>query len=74
MLEVGTNKQTLNACGADGKQPCPPLSLTESRTHMAAWSIVSAPLVLSMDLTDKALMDQYWPIISNVRRSPTLQL
>merc|ERR1712100_824880 len=41
------------------------LDLVEARTHFSAWSIVSAPLVLGNDLTDKDTMDKIWPIISN---------
>lgn len=41
------------------------LTLTEARTHFAAWCIVSSPLVLSHDLTNDTVMDAVWPIISN---------
>eukprot|EP01046_Picozoa_sp_COSAG06_P042791 COSAG06_NODE_5505_length_3438_cov_12.431156_2_plen_172_part_00 len=53
-------------CGtARDPQICPGLSAAEAQTHMAAWCIVSAPLTLSMDLTDKAAVDESWPLISN---------
>lgn len=42
-----------------------PLNYTQSRTHFGAWCIVSAPLDLSFDITDNALMDSMWDIISN---------
>ena len=42
-----------------------PLNLTESRTHFGGWCIVSAPLILGMDITDSANVDAVWPIISN---------
>ena len=37
----------------------------ESRSHFAAWAIVSAPLVLGFDLSDETKMAAAWPIISN---------
>lgn len=41
------------------------LTLTEARTHFAAWCIVSSPLILSHDLTNDTTMDAVWPIITN---------
>ena len=41
------------------------LNEIEGRTHFAAWCIVSSPLVLGLDLTNKTNMDLFWPIISN---------
>lgn len=41
------------------------LTWTESRTHFAAWCIVSSPLVLGLDLTNETNMDLFWPIITN---------
>lgn len=41
------------------------LSFFEARSHFSAWSIVSSPLVLSMDVNDDAVMDQVWEIVSN---------
>ena len=65
MLEVGvTNAQREPECSKWGQRGCT-LDLTEARTHFAAWCIVSAPLVLGNDLTDRATMDAIWPIISN---------
>ena len=37
----------------------------ESRSHLAAWAIVSSPLVLGFDLADAAQMAAAWPLISN---------
>jgi hypothetical protein len=42
-----------------------PNNLTESKTHFGGWCIVSAPLILGMDLTDSETLDAVWPIISN---------
>ena len=42
-----------------------PNNLTESKTHFGGWCIVSAPLILGMDVTDSANLDAVWPIISN---------
>ena len=33
---------------------------------IASQAIVSAPLVLSVDLTDTAMLDRVWPILSNI--------
>lgn len=57
MLEVGvTNSQ---------RPGLATLSFTEARTHFGAWCIVSAPLVLGMDLRDEAKLAEVLPIISN---------
>ena len=57
MLEVGvTNSQTPGL---------PTLTLIEARTHFAAWCIVSAPLVLGLDLRDRSAVESVWPIIAN---------
>jgi len=37
----------------------------ESRSHLAAWAVVSAPLVLGFDLTNEERFRQAWPMISN---------
>jgi len=37
----------------------------ESRSHLAAWAIVSAPLVLGFDLSNQERLSEAWPIISN---------
>jgi alpha-galactosidase len=56
MLEVGiTNTQSAE----------PPLSFVEARTHFGAWAIVSAPLIIGMNLSDADTMSTYWPIVSN---------
>ena len=49
-----------------------PNNLTESKTHFGGWCIVSAPLILGMDVTDSANLDAVWPIISNKVSSPPL--
>jgi alpha-galactosidase len=41
------------------------LTYLEARTHFGAWCIVSSPLVLSHDLTDEAVTEQIWSIITN---------
>ena len=38
------------------------LTVAETRTHFAAWYIVSSPLTLSHDL---AVMDAVWPAVPN---------
>lgn len=38
---------------------------TEDRSQFGMWAIVSSPLVLSVDLTNKAMLDRIWPIVSN---------
>jgi alpha-galactosidase len=57
MLEVG--------CKDGPNKEDSGLTLTEARTHFGAWCIVSSPLVLSHDLTDAAITDEIWPIITN---------
>jgi len=37
----------------------------ESRSHFAAWAIVSSPLILGFDLTNLTKMRTAWPVISN---------
>jgi len=37
----------------------------EGRAHFGAWVIVSAPLILGFDLTDKNKTDSVWDIITN---------
>lgn len=41
------------------------LTFAETRTHFAAWAIVSSPLTLSHDPNNRTIMDFIWPIISN---------
>jgi len=43
----------------------PGLSNVEQRTQFNAWAIVSSPLILSLDVTDDAIMDAAWPVIAN---------
>lgn len=38
---------------------------TEDRSQFGMWCIVSSPLVLSFDLTNKPAVDRVWPILSN---------
>jgi len=40
-------------------------NFNEDRAHFGAWVIVSAPLILGYNLTDKATTDRVWPIITN---------
>ena len=61
MLEVGVTNSQRPGCG-----PGCLLNYTEARTHFGAWCLVSAPLVLGLDLADDETMDTIWPIISNV--------
>lgn len=57
MLEVGV---TL-AQGAKTQA----MTHTESRTHFAMWAVTSAPLILSIDLADAAVVEANWDIIAN---------
>ena len=57
VLEVGvTNTQ-------DATQV--PLNHSEARAHFGAWAIVSAPLVLGLNLTDAPTLAGVWDIITN---------
>lgn len=58
MLEVGC------AHGPGGASD-PGLTEAETRSHFAAWSIVSSPLTLSHDVNNDTIMDAIWPIIAN---------
>ena len=58
MLEVGVSQMP-----ARGELNF--LTPAETRTHFAAWCIVSSPLTLSHDLTNDTIMDTVWPIIAN---------
>ena len=40
-------------------------SYEEDRLHFGAWCIISSPLMLSFDVTNKTLTDSVWPIITN---------
>lgn len=42
-----------------------PGGVNASRTHLSAWAIVSAPLILGLDVTDDDIMDSVWPVITN---------
>jgi hypothetical protein len=48
------------------------LAVTESRTHFGAWCIVSAPLILGLDVTDSARLSSVWDIITVRSRECTL--
>ncbi len=41
------------------------LSPAEARTHFGAWAIVSSPLVLSHNVTDRRATDELWELIAN---------
>jgi len=43
------------------------MSFAESRSHFAAWCVVSSPLVLGFDLTDATIMKTVMPLISNAK-------
>lgn len=58
MLEVGCDH-------GPGGEDDPGLSYVEARTHFGAWCIVSSPLILSHDMTDDAVTDSIWDIITN---------
>jgi hypothetical protein len=58
MLEVGCDH------GPHGAGD-PGLNEFETRTHFAAWCIVSSPLTLSHDINNDATMDKVWPVIAN---------
>jgi alpha-galactosidase len=58
MLEVGCQ----HGPGGAGD---PGLTMAETKTHFAAWVIVSSPLTLSHDVNNDTIMDQVWPILSN---------
>jgi len=59
MLEVGRMEGTGQTSAA--------MSADESSSHFAAWSIVSAPLVLGFDLSNTSRMNSAWSTISNQR-------
>lgn len=42
------------------------LATVESKSHFFAWCIVSSPLFISFDVTNDAIVDRIWPIISNL--------
>jgi alpha-galactosidase len=58
MLEVGC------AHGPGGDND-PGLSEEETRTHFGAWSIVSSPLTISMDVNNATIMDSVWDVVAN---------
>ena len=48
------------------RTPLPPvLSFVENRAHFSMWTILSSPLVLSLNFSDAAVVDAVWPIITN---------
>jgi alpha-galactosidase len=58
MLELGVQN------GAGGRDD-PGLSMPQTIGHFSAWVIISAPLIISFDVTNETVMDELWPIISN---------
>ena len=58
MLQVGCQH-------GPGGAADPGLSIEETRTHFAAWAIVSSPLTLSHDVNNATVTAQVWDIISN---------
>jgi hypothetical protein len=40
------------------------MNAVEGRSHYSIWAIASAPLVLSFDLSNTALLDKLWPIVA----------
>lgn len=42
-----------------------PLAAVESRTHFGAWCIVSSPLILGFDLTNKTVLNDVLPYVAN---------
>eukprot|EP00039_Didymoeca_costata_P012683 m.183776 g.183776 ORF g.183776 m.183776 type:complete len:595 (+) comp15549_c0_seq4:133-1917(+) len=42
-----------------------PTRTFEEMSHFGLWSIVSSPLVLGFNLSDSAIVDRVWPIITN---------
>ena len=58
MLEVGCQH-------GPGGPSDPGLTFEETRSHFGAWAIVSSPLTLSHDVSNKTVTDFLWPIISN---------
>jgi hypothetical protein len=58
-LEVGVYNGPGGPGGDSG------LSYAEARSHFAAWCIVSSPLVLGIDMTNKTAMDSVWDILTN---------
>lgn len=38
----------------------------EERSHWGLWSIVSSPMILGFDMSNKDKMDRVWPIITNL--------
>eukprot|EP00947_MAST-08B_sp_MAST-8B-sp1_P003133 g3133.t1 len=63
MLETGNLgcKASTSACNhsASGDPPI------EDRSQFGMWAIVSSPLILSVDLTQRSALDRVWPILSN---------
>jgi len=41
------------------------LTMTETRSHFAAWAISSSPLILSHDVNNATITDRIWDVISN---------
>lgn len=58
MLEVGCS----DGPGGDIDKG---LTSEESRSHFGAWSIISSPLVLGMDVRNATVMDAVWDVVAN---------
>ena len=41
------------------------MTLIEERAVFSLWCIVSSPLVLGFDVADDAVVEKYWPIVTN---------
>eukprot|EP01013_Petalomonas_cantuscygni_P032487 TRINITY_DN59045_c0_g1_i1.p1 TRINITY_DN59045_c0_g1~~TRINITY_DN59045_c0_g1_i1.p1 ORF type:complete len:466 (+),score=72.10 TRINITY_DN59045_c0_g1_i1:81-1478(+) len=54
MLEVGVT-------GSNGETLTP----VESRTHFAAWAIVSSPLILGFDVRNHSVVEEVWPYVAS---------
>lgn len=48
-----------------GNFPASERQVDEERSHWGLWSIVSSPLILGFDMSNKDKMDRVWPIITN---------
>ena len=59
MLQVGCQH-------GPGGASDPGLTMSETRTHFGAWSIVSSPLTLSHDVNNDTVTDKIWDIITNM--------
>ena len=42
-----------------------PLRSDEERSHWGLWCVTSSPLILGTDLSNAAILDRIWPVVSN---------